>query len=208
MTKKSLLHNYLQIIILSIVVLLIPFALGFLDFGVDPLISAILMIIIGIVSMLLQGLVEMVVFFSRLEDAELNWDLVKQVASYVDWGRALKFYLLSGLAITLGLILLVVPGILIAIAFSILSFVIVDFPEDNNLFEKCFEISKGYRLRIFGFSLAIVSVQFILRTLLDSMFGPGTAQGNILEYAFSILISPISVNYFINIYLEATGRLA
>ncbi|WP_331836522.1 hypothetical protein [Erysipelothrix piscisicarius] len=208
MTKKSLLHNYLQIFIISVFILLIPFALGFLDFGVNPLISAVILILIGLVSMLLHGLVEMVVFFSRLEDAELNWDLVKQVAAYVDWGRALKFYLLSALAITIGLVLLLVPGIYIAIPLSILSFVLVDFPDDHNLFEKCFEISKGYRLRIFGFTLALVFIQFLFKTLLDSIFGPGTAQGNILDHALSLLLAPISVNYFTNLYLEATGRLA
>lgn len=70
---------------------------------------------------------------------------------------------LYGLMIGIGLILLVIPGIIVAIVFAFYGFHIVDTDEKNPIdaFRRSAEITKGNRWKLFLFGLVLLGINII-----------------------------------------------
>ncbi len=75
-----------------------------------------------------------------------------------DWSEKVKAYFLVMLYTTLGLILCVIPGIIIAIKYSMLGYVFADNPNIGyrDAMDKCKELTAGRTWEIFVFHLSFI----------------------------------------------------
>ena len=80
-----------------------------------------------------------------------------------NFGNALAVYVLMMLAVSLGLLLLIVPGIIIAFGLSQVMFILADEPKINpvDALKKSWEMMKGHKMDYF-----ILSIRFIPWALL------------------------------------------
>jgi len=93
-----------------------------------------------------------------------------RVAEVFDFRRAGTFLgagLLTGLAVIAGSLLLVVPGIIVAVALSLVSFFVVDDPRlgATDALEASWSATRGWRLQIFGLMLVAGLVDGLLSTI-------------------------------------------
>ncbi len=110
--------------------------------------------------------------------------------------------ILSGIAIGLGLLLLIVPGIYFAVKFSQIRTVIAAEDQLNPItaLSRSWQLTKGNSLRIFGFVLVIIIVSAIAMLIFNMLFAglglvlPGsaglfvTALGSALSSALFVLL--------------------
>ncbi|HOO22722.1 MAG TPA: DUF975 family protein [Clostridia bacterium] len=73
-------------------------------------------------------------------------------------GHILAAYIISGLYIILGTILLIIPGIILALRYSMLPFVLADYDDIGwrEALDKCKEITKGRKFEIFVYNLSFI----------------------------------------------------
>jgi hypothetical protein len=101
---------------------------------------------------------------------------------------ALLAGLISGVAVTLGMIALIIPGIYLAIKFSLAAPAIVAENIKNPIeaLSRSWALTKGNSLRIFGFILIIAIVGFVAAGILSTIIG------GILGYILPVLASIVS----------------
>ncbi len=89
-------------------------------------------------------------------------------ASFV---RAMVLYILQGLATLLGLILLIVPGIMIAIRYSMTYYILADHPElsEMQIMEKSRRMMYGHKMRFFMLGLSFIG--WFLLCILTAFIG-------------------------------------
>lgn len=95
---------------------------------------------------LAAGLYWMMLKVQRDEPAEFA-DLV---AGFSEFGRAFGVYVLTSIAVIIGLILLIVPGVLLAVGLWPALFLVMDDDRDvMDTLSKAWEMTKGHRLQLF-----------------------------------------------------------
>lgn len=95
---------------------------------------------------LIAGLYWMMLKVQRDEPVEFT-DLF---AGFGEFGRAFGVYVLSSIAIIVGLILLIVPGLILAVGLWPALFLVMDDERDvMDTLSKAWEMTKGHRMRLF-----------------------------------------------------------
>ncbi|MBI3984939.1 MAG: hypothetical protein HY344_03290 [Candidatus Levybacteria bacterium] len=83
---------------------------------------------------------------------------------FLDW-KLLFVYIISnlarGLAIVIGLILFIIPGIIIAIKLQFLEYLIVDKKMGFEAFNKSWEMTKGVKWNLFVFGILLVLINLL-----------------------------------------------
>jgi len=134
------------------------------------------------------------------------------------WGAILGAYTLMVLAAALGLVLLVIPGIIVAVMFS---FVLVRFvdPElgqrrvrSTDALRESRELTRGYRGTLFGIGLLMMLPGMLVATISTfSLLQPGFPTW-ILEIAVllsgALFIGPVTAASYMVVYDSATRSLS
>ncbi|MGZ3441424.1 MAG: hypothetical protein ACXVDD_18020 [Polyangia bacterium] len=124
-----------------------------------------------------------------------------RIRDVFDFRRAGTFFgagLLSALAVMAGMVLLLVPGLIVAIALSFVSFYVVDKPAlgATDAIEASWRTTRGHRLRLFGLML----VGALANGILNAIFG-STIWLAPLQIALSLVVGPISTLALAQVYL-------
>ena len=82
-------------------------------------------------------------------------------------------HLIAGVAFTFGILLLILPGIYLAIKFLLVSVVIAAEPERSPvaILQRSWRLTRGNSLRIFGFFLIIIIVAFVATLVANLIVG-------------------------------------
>jgi hypothetical protein len=123
---------------------------------------------------------------------------VGQVFDFRRAGTFLGAGLLTGLAVMAASLLLFVPGIIVGLALSLVSFFVVDDPRlgATDALEASWMAMRGQKLRLFGLLLIAGIVSWILQTIfgLTVWFAP-------LQLALALVWTPISTLGLAQVYL-------
>jgi hypothetical protein len=98
--------------------------------------------------------------------------------------------IVAGLAIVAGLIALIVPGIIIAcMLYVAVPVAVVERPGVGGSLKRSHELTKGYKLQIFGILLVIKVIEFIVYFVLQNAFVSSTdpKMGDIKIYFWAVL---------------------
>lgn len=132
--------------------------LGALTFFVVMLISGVAGLI-PLVSLIIGGpfALGLAIFslnLARNQEAELS----NAFDGFQHFGRALVAYLLMILLVVVGLLLLIVPGIIVAIGLSQTLFILADEPQTSGVdaLKKSWEMMKGYKMDYFILGLRFI----------------------------------------------------
>lgn len=123
---------------------------------------------------------------------------------------------LTALAVGLGMIFLIVPGIYLAIKFICAGPIIVAEKERNPIaaMQRSWALTKGNSLRIFGFVLVLIVVLIVISTIVGiitgifAFAGEGGVMftiGQLLQVAFQGVITAVSLAVSAAIYRQLSG---
>ena len=105
------------------------------------------------------------IIFSKNIANDTDARLEQVFDGFKNFGTALATYLLSAVAIMIGILLFVIPGIILGLGLSLSMYIISDDPEIGayDALKKSWEMMKGYKVKYFGlgllfFGLAILCV--------------------------------------------------
>lgn len=112
--------------------------------------------------------------------------------------------LLAGVAIVIGLVLLIVPGLILLTWWAVLGPSIVIERRGMDAFGRSRELVRGNGWQVFGVIVVVFIVQFIANNVLGAIFGAGDSfVGALLAALISnALIAPVSALAAAIIYLE------
>lgn len=101
------------------------------------------------------------IFFDVVNNRDGNVEIPQMFYFYKNakkLGQMLAAYIISTLIIILGLILFIVPGIIFALRYSMLDFVMADYEDITwqDALKKCKEITDGRKGEIFGYMLSFL----------------------------------------------------
>lgn len=105
-------------------------------------------------------------------------------AGFREFGRALGVYILQSLAIVVGMILLIIPGIYIAVALAPAMYLVLnDSLGVTDTLRKAYAMTEGYRWQIFivGLALILVNILGLIALIV----------GIIFTGAFSLLVGAV-----------------
>lgn len=141
-----------------LVVFAVAFVIGLVEglFAEVPVISFLVALASMVVSAALSvGAIYYIVKFVRNEKIEIN-DFFEFAKKH--WVISLLATLLSGLFILGGTILLVIPGIIVSIGLSFVSYVVVDNPELSamEVIKKSWNLTNGHKVDVFVFGLSFI----------------------------------------------------
>jgi hypothetical protein len=125
-----------------------------------------------------------------------------RIRDVFDFRRAGTFFgasLLTSLAIIAGMVLLLVPGIIVAIALSFVTFYVVDKPAlgATDAIEASWKVTRGHRLQLFG----LMFLAGITHGMLNAILG-ATVWTSPLRVALSLVIGPMCTLAMAQIYLS------
>jgi hypothetical protein len=125
---------------------------------------------------------------------------VGQVFDFRRAGTFLGAGLLTGLAVMAASLLLVVPGIIVALALSLVSFFVVDDPRlgATGALEASWAAMRGHKLRLFG----LVMVAAVANWLMQTIFGV-TVWLAPLQLALALAWTPFVTLGLAQVYLRA-----
>lgn len=119
--------------------------------------------LLGLISLILAGplTVGLYVIALRLLRGEPT-ELGDLLAGFQDFGRAVGVYLLYGLFVFVGLLLLVVPGFIAAVSLWPALFLVADDAEGGIMdqLRRAWEMTGGHRMRLFGLMLVLALLVF------------------------------------------------
>ena len=93
---------------------------------------------------------------------DFTFETLGQMLSWKKFFYYLIAILLAGLAIMFGFILLIVPGVLLALRFSLVKYIAVDMAlEPVQAIKESARLTKGYRGKIFGFFWAMLGINIL-----------------------------------------------
>lgn len=141
-----------------LVVFAVAFVIGLVEglFAEVPVISFLVALASMVVSAALSvGAIYYIVKFVRNEKIEIN-DFFEFAKKH--WVISLLTTLLAGLFILGGTILLVIPGIVVSIGLSFVSYVVVDNPELSamEIIKKSWNLTNGHKVDVFVFGLSFI----------------------------------------------------
>ncbi|WOE75130.1 glycerophosphoryl diester phosphodiesterase membrane domain-containing protein [Alterisphingorhabdus coralli] len=122
--------------------------------------------------------------------------------------------LLMGLAIGIGFMLLIVPGIYLAIKFICAAPIIVAEKERNPIaaLQRSWELTKGNSLRIFGFIVVLFVVLFVISLIVGIVAGIfmiagsiGASIGQLVQVLFQGVATAFSLAISAAIYRQLSG---
>lgn len=184
--RPALLYLYLPGVVVGA---LQPDAAPFATHPAAPLLSLLLLIPYAAFE---GGLIRLTIADLRAE--AISTDEAMAVGRRRLW-PLLGLYLLTGLAVGLGFLLLIVPGVILALAWSVVGPVLI---EENRpvmeTFGRSAELTRGTRLNIFGVFLTLLVFEVIasLVTILISAPFPGLIGGALLWPAYSAVVTAVA----------------
>ena len=117
--------------------------------------GTIISIIINLIVVVLSvGYLKYVLDFIRTGELNINKtiDTIKE-----KWLKILITSIISGIIIAIGYLLLIVPGIILALSFSMMSFILIDSDLSGmDVLKKSKEMKNGYKMDYFIFNLSFV----------------------------------------------------
>ena len=152
----------------------------------NPMLGSLLGNIISMIINLLGGAAIVYVAFQDLRDVRMG---LKEALIYVS-GRLVPLFLvalLSGLGIGIGMLLLVVPGIFLACIWIVaVPACVVEKLGPVDCLRRSMELTKGYRLTIFG-ALVVIVAAFIIFGAIATFLG-----GAVLTMTTSIAVMALT----------------
>lgn len=121
--------------------------------------------------------------------------------------KSIGLSLLLTIIITIGTLLFVVPGIILALMFVFSFFVMIDNPELGvlEIISLSAKLSKGYKLKIFGYNILLGIIPGILCMILR-----GSTVGIIIYFIISLFVSALTflgLSFFYMDSLETQNRV-
>jgi hypothetical protein len=189
---------------------------------IDPLLS-ILVVLIGLFVFLLTGLIlgPLIVGAATKAVSErfLGNEITAMSALKFAWGHVgtlLLVQLVAGLIIAFGMFLLIVPGILWALSYSLIAPVTVleNHSDRGEIRRRSWDLVAGNRGKVFGVMVVVVLAQILLgqsgSLFIQLFFGIGSAVGEAFGALFSgiagILIYPLQAIAITLLYYDLRIR--
>ncbi|MEG0327595.1 MAG: hypothetical protein RR565_05970 [Erysipelothrix sp.] len=207
--KEKLTKNYGAIVMIGLVGTLISSILNFFMAGTSssnhPFIYLLLTLASFVVTFFFAVFIETVAIHAYRNDDAITMENFKAAFEHVNWGTALKINFIASFLIAIGLILFVIPGIYLSLAFSFIGFLLYDEKGHSNLIKRSMELTDGYKLKILLGGIVIS----ILTGAVSSIFGlfiKEPALVRTLASLVTLLAQPIYINYILDVYIEAYDR--
>lgn len=121
-------------------------------------------------------------------------------------GLVVKVNLIIGLKVLLGLILFIVPGIIIGLKYAPVNYILCKHPElsSKEILKKTRELSKGFKWKIFIFSLFITIISAVIIVLCSpNLLVNGYILIDILSMLITFVLTTVTTVYtgLFNVYL-------
>ena len=129
--------------------------------------------------------------------------LIRDVFDFQRAGTFLRAGFLSSLAIAGAMLLLIVPGIIVALALLFVSFYVVDKPGlgATDALAASWNVTRGHRLRLLG----LVLVGGIAHVLLHALFATSVVFAP-LQLALSLVVGPITTLALAQVFVRLEPR--
>jgi hypothetical protein len=152
--------NVGPMVVMVLVIIAANIVIGLLGSGVSGaagrIVLQLISFVVGVV--LAMGLIRAALAVVEGRTPEVN--MIFQTEGFVPY---LLASIVFGIAVFAGLILLIVPGIIIAVMWHFFGYVIVEHPETGVLesLNRSAEITKGHRWQLFGLGLLLILINIV-----------------------------------------------
>jgi hypothetical protein len=152
-------RNVGPMLLLALIVFAVNVLIGLLGRTTDDLLP---LIVLQVISLLIGIIFGMGLIRAALAVTEGRAPEVNMLFLTDGFGAYLVASILVVIGITLGLVLLIVPGIILAIMWHFFGYVIVEDPTTGSIdaMKRSAEITRGYRWQLFGLGLLLILINF------------------------------------------------
>lgn len=133
-------------------------------------------------------------------EASYRWGLRR-------FGSVLLVSILVGLAVAIGFILLIIPGIILLVLFSVsVSAVVVEHAHGTEAMRRSWNLTKGHFWHVLGVIVVAALIAGAVTAVLSAIGGSSAVLRLILETIGQIIVAPFSALVTVILYLDLRAR--
>jgi len=152
--------NVGPMLLITLVIVAVQFLISIVGSGTD---SAIGRVVIQLISFVVGIILAMGLIRASLAVCEGRKPAVSMLMETDGFFNYLVAAILFGIAVFVGLVLCIIPGIIVAVVFMFFGYGIVQQPELGGVdsLKRSAEITKGYRWQLFGLALLLLLINLV-----------------------------------------------